>query len=204
MSDNMNYATIKPVMIDRIQGGSLDGLDTHQSSYYRQGFDRCLNMMGGIINKVIVDPFARDCQWGTHTNDIDPTTKAGHHFDALEFLKTLDSSFADLILFDPPFSDNQAKRYGKGLANIYTDGRYMTACMFEIERIMKPGSYLLKLGYNSSKHRKGFEMRHMTIVNFGANRNDVIMTIWEKINHSLEEWVDVFSEHLRSEVIADV
>ena len=36
--------------------------------------------------KVSVDPFARDRDWATYTNDINPSTKAQSHQDAEAFL----------------------------------------------------------------------------------------------------------------------
>ena len=41
--------------------------------------------------KISVDPFARDRDWATYTNDINPATSAQSHQDAEAFLGKLSS-----------------------------------------------------------------------------------------------------------------
>jgi len=177
-------------MIERIQAGSRDSRATHESEYYRAAFEyACIRIAEEGVNPVYVDPFARDCPWaGENTNDIDITTDAVHHMDALDYLKAWENDAADLVLFDPPFSQRQAvEKYGAH-TNLYTDGKYVSGCMAEIERVLVPGGLLLKLGYNSTRHRDTFDLVKMWVVNFGGNRNDVIVTLWRKGNHTLREW----------------
>ena len=180
---------------ERIIGGSCDGRETHKSQYYIMGF---ANMMSRGYSDLqtfdaatdrIADPFARNCTWGTHTNDIDPNTLAESHMDALLWLESLETEYFDYVLFDPPFSANQAKaKYESGHVNIYSDPSYLSKCFKEIARILKPGGRVLKLGYNSSRNSPLFELERGWIVNFGASRNDVIMTLWRKAQARLEAW----------------
>ena len=37
------------------------------------------------LKGVSVDPFARNKRWATHTNDLNPDTRAEHHMDAESF-----------------------------------------------------------------------------------------------------------------------
>jgi predicted methyltransferase len=173
---------------ERIQGGGADGTETHRSQYYIQAYEAALILVEKR-KPVIVDPFARNCPWaGPNTNDIDLTTDAVHHMDAADYLASIGDESVDLVLFDPPFSQRQAtEKYGAH-TNLYTDGRYVSRCIAEIERMLKPGGYLLKLGYNSTRHRDTFDLMKGWIVNFGGNRNDVIVTIWRKGSHTLREW----------------
>ena len=66
--------------------------------------------------KVIIDPFARDCKYGTCTNDLNPEFNTDYHMDALDFLKMFDDESVDCVIYDPPFSTRQAvecyKRFG--------------------------------------------------------------------------------------------
>ena len=39
--------------------------------------------------EIILDPFARDCKYGTVTNDLNPEFDTDFHMDALDFLKML-------------------------------------------------------------------------------------------------------------------
>ena len=59
--------------------------------------------------QVSVDPFARNKQWATHTNDLNPTTSAQHHMDARAYIRMLVDRgvIADLVNFDPPYSPLQ-------------------------------------------------------------------------------------------------
>lgn len=178
-------------MFERIQGGSSDGINTHESHYYELGFE---TMLHRSVNPVIVDPFARNCSWGTMTNDIDENTDAQSHMDALLWLESIDRSIADYVLFDPPFSRRQAEEKYSGHVNVYTDPGYVTKCFKEIERILKNGGKVLKLGYNSTKHSKLLDLEKGWVVNFGGNRNDVIMTIWRKGQTTLDKYWE--REHL--------
>jgi len=53
-------------------------------------------------SKIVIDPFSRDADLATHTNDLNPKTKAKNHLDVLDFLTLLkkDKVLADLVLFD--------------------------------------------------------------------------------------------------------
>ena len=173
--------------ISRIIGASCDGLETHHSKYYKRGFTKVMSTIGDvdIPDLKICDPFARDCRWGTHTNDLNPDTLADEHMDALEWLKAFPDDYFNVVLFDPPFSASQAERYGKGMSNIYTQGEYLSDVYFECARILKHGGQFLKLGYNSNRPSPTLDLKEMWVTCFGGNRNDVIMTLWRKNQQKL-------------------
>lgn len=166
---------------ERIQGGSSDGLDTHQTTYWKKIWKEILREEGEHLD-LIIDPFARNCEIAHITNDIDPETRAQFHLDAKVFLE--DSVVLGLpcgfVIFDPPFSARQADRYEAGHINIYTDPGYVSSCMKSIERLLIPGGRMLKFGFNSTRHSPLFRLLRGWVVNFGGNRNDVIVTLWEK------------------------
>ena len=137
-----------------------------------------------IANRiVIVDPFARNCKYGTITNDLNPECDALYHMDALEFLKTLDDNSADCVLYDPPYSIRQASEcynnYGKDKLQIgVTNMKYWSLVKDQISRILKPNGVVLCFGWNSSgigKNRGG-KMIEILMVNHGGSRNDTICT----------------------------
>jgi len=135
---------------------------------------------------VVIDPFARNCGWATLTNDIDPTTRAEFHMDALDFLKTCLTSSAEFVIFDPPFSARQAaQKYESGHVNVYATPGYVKSCMNEIVRILKPGGTLMKLGFNSTRHDPSLEATHLYYINSGGNHNDVCCSIWRFGNEKL-------------------
>ena len=172
--------------ISRIQGGSNDNIDTHKSKYYRGAFLEIYREIKENVG-IIIDPFARNCQWGDLTNDINPETSAMNNLDALEFLETIPTNSGKLILFDPPFSDRQSnEKYGT--SNLYSsDSNKISRIQNEFARILRAGGYVIKLGYNSTRI-KGLKLIEIRIVNFGGSRNDVILSIHKKLNHNLEDF----------------
>jgi len=140
------------------------------------------------LDPVLCDPYARNCRWcAPYTNDIDPDTKADSHIDALEFLRMQESNFFHGVIFDPPFSEGQARRYEHGTANIYTTPGAIRMQMNEIRRILKPGGYLLKFGFNSTRHAN-LDLEHIFLVNHGGNHNDTIVSLWRKGYYQLEDF----------------
>jgi len=168
-------------------GGSLD---THLTPSFQSAmkylYRRLFDLSGDRMR--IADPFARNCGIaGKHTNDIDPETNAVHHLDAVDFLCSLPSGEFDAVIFDPPFSSNQAERYPIGDLNIYTKPGYIKECMGEVNRILRPGGYLLKFGYNTSRCHQ-FDMVKIWIVNSGGNHNDTLISLQRKGNYTLDLW----------------
>jgi hypothetical protein len=172
--------------MERLTG--LSAADTSTTTWFRQVWNEC----GVHHTAIVVDPFARDCELGhvDFRNDWNPDTSATHHEDALEWMRGLPSGFADFIIFDPPFSERMAtdKYDGFGTTNLYTDGKYISALMIECERILLTGGRLLKLGFNSTRHRPTFDLVGHWVVNHGGNRHDTTLTLWRKVVSSLEEW----------------
>ena len=141
-------------------------------------------------NEITIDPFARNCTWAfPHTNDINPETSSVHHMDALEFLRGYEPRSFEIGLLDPPFSDRMSKdKYGT--SNLYaSDSKKMRAIELSLGNIIKTGGIIIKLGYNSSKPHPGFVLEEFEIWNLGACRNDIICTIWRKVNSSILEWI---------------
>ena len=76
----------------------LESSNTHKlpamKKLFRQAMDRCV-IDDKIINPKIIDPFARQCQWGTLRNDINPEfypQYTTHMMDALDFLTDIESN----------------------------------------------------------------------------------------------------------------
>jgi hypothetical protein len=141
---------------------------------------------------IVIDPFARNCKLGSRDfrNDLNPETNATHHLEALEFLQSLDSDFADFVIFDPPFSDRMANDHydGFGTSNLYTQNNYIKSCYQEIDRLLKPNGGLLRLGYNSNRPLKTFELETLWLIAHGGHRRDTIASLWRKNTHTLREY----------------
>ena len=109
-------------------------------------------------------------------NDIDPERDAFYHLDGLEFLKQYRDNCADGVLYDPPYSITQARKYGK---KEFGNKKYWAQCRDEIARIVRPSGKVISFGWNSNGIGKGrgFEIKRILLVAHGGGRNDTIVTV---------------------------
>ena len=136
---------------------------------------------------VIVDPFARNSDIGTITNDLDPETKAMYHKDATDFFCYLDDNIADMVLYDPPYSARQVsesyKRLGGSVNMQTTQSSYWARQKNEIARITKKGGVVITCAWNSGGIGAGlgFEQQEILLVAHGGWHNDTIVTVERKM-----------------------
>lgn len=141
------------------------------------------------VNKggIIVDPFANKSKYGTITNDLNPEFETTKHMDALEFLKEIDSNYADLVLYDPPYSITQASQlyheYGKEKLEVnVANMKYWKLCKDNIARILKPNGRVICCGWNTNGlgKNRGFQLDKVLIVCHGGSKNDTLVTLEHK------------------------
>jgi hypothetical protein len=132
---------------------------------------------------VSIDPFARDKRWATHTNDLDPSTSAEYHMDAVKFLGTLKfrGVRADLAIVDPPYSPTQIARCYKSLGIPVGKAETQNARLYRDVReallpLLNPGATVLSFGWNSSGMgtTRGFTPLELLLVCHGGAHNDTI------------------------------
>jgi hypothetical protein len=133
------------------------------------------------LRGVSVDPFARNKRWATHTNDLNPATKAEHHMDAEEFLHTLAGQdvVADAVILDPPYSPRQISECYAGIGREVGMEDTQSAVLYKrvrlaARRICRPGTVVLSFGWNSAGMGKGFRMDEILLVAHGGAHNDTI------------------------------
>lgn len=161
-------------------------------------------MENGKIDKklLIIDPFAGgwSIAYGFKngvTNDLNPNTRANHHVDALDFLKScINRCFlvADVVLFDPPYSPRQIKEMYESVGLTTKNGELTKSTFYsnlkdEIARITKPGGKVFCCGWNSGGigKNRGFELQKVLLVAHGGWHNDTIVTYEKKMQTSLKE-----------------
>lgn len=133
--------------------------------------------------EIIVDPFANDCKYGTITNDLIPKYNTTYNLDALDFLKLIDSSCVDVVLYDPPYSPRQVKECYEGMGlpvtAEQTKASFRARHLDEIARILKPGGVCLSFGWNTNGvgKKRGFEIIEILIVPHGGSKNDTLCTV---------------------------
>ena len=148
-----------------------------------------------LHSKCIVDPFARDNTWATYSNNLNPSTTAQYHVDALEFLKMMRTQHirADLVLFDPPYSPRQIKEcydgIGKHMEQLDAFRTHWKPERDVINDLLLPGGVVLSFGWNSigmGNHR-GYEILEGLLVCHGPGHNDTICLAERKLQMTLFE-----------------
>jgi hypothetical protein len=133
-----------------------------------------------------IDPFARNTQIATFTNDLNPGTSAKCHLEAADFLRQLvdqnkAGSLADYVLFDPPYSLEQCKRSYESVHRKVTMRdtqvwRRWTEHKDLIAFLLKPGGVVLSFGWDSCGmgKKRGFVLEDVLLVCHGSGHNDTI------------------------------
>lgn len=125
------------------------------------------------------DPFSGEKSPAEETNDIEGRG-AKHQMDALDFLKTLNSSSFDGVLFDPPYSTEQClRRYTPKHGGTAGRAEYWAKCKDEIARVTKHKAIVISFGWDSvgmGKNR-GFTIIEILLICHGACHNDTIVTV---------------------------
>jgi len=144
--------------------------------------------------KVSVDPFARNRDWATYTNDINPATSAQSHHDAEAFLDDLAAKNinVDLALFDPPYSARQVAEHYKAAGLLVTqddtqNGRLYRRVRDAIHRIVRPGGVVLSFGWQSVGMGvgRGYELFETMLVAHGGGHNDTICIAERKCTRTI-------------------
>lgn len=137
--------------------------------------------------KIIVDPFANSNNLANITNDIDPSMPTAYHIDASDFLKMVPNNYADLFLYDPPYSPRQVsecyKKFNQTVNMETTQSSYWSNQKKEIGRIVKTGGYCITCSWNSGGIGKkyGFEIIEILLVAHGGWHNDTIVVVERKV-----------------------
>jgi len=139
---------------------------------------------------VTVDPFARDKDWFTWTNDLNPNTKAAFHMDAEDFLVHLSGLgvIADVGIFDPPYSPRQISECYSGIGRKPTMKDTQSSVLYKrcraaLDMIIPIGGKVLSFGWNSVGMGKHYETEEILLVCHGGAHNDTICLCQIKIGN---------------------
>lgn len=134
-------------------------------------------------SKVSVDPFARDRDWATYTNDLNPATRAQRHMDAGAFCDQLraEGVQADLGIFDPPYSPRQMAEVYQSIGQRpgregTQNARLYRRVRDRLDALIAPGGVCLSFGWQSSGmgERRGYDILEILLVSHGGGHNDTI------------------------------
>ena len=127
---------------------------------------------------VSVDPYARNKDWATFTNDLNPNTTAQRHMDAVDFLLALHAEqvVADLMLVDPPYSVRQVKECYDSIGHKMQQGDALLGAVRKrlkgaIDAIVRPGGIVIWCGWNTVGMGKtlGYVQREILITCHGSD-----------------------------------
>lgn len=132
---------------------------------------------------VSIDPFARNKDWATWTNDLNPDTTAQYHLDAEAFLDLLAEKGvkSDLVIFDPPYSPRQISECYKSIGMEVGMKETQSAVLYKrvrdkIESVLTPDGIVLSFGWNSVGMgiKRGFQIKEILLCCHGGAHNDTI------------------------------
>lgn len=137
-------------------------------------------------SRVSIDPFARNKNWATWTNDLNPETSAAFHLDFLARINI--SEKADLLIFDPPYSPRQMSECYKSVGReVGMEGTQNGALYKRVRDAAMPhlsaDATALSFGWNSAGMgtKRGFEIIEILIVAHGGGHNDTICVAEKRI-----------------------
>lgn len=152
-------------------------------------------VIGDLVKRnlkgVSVDPFARNKRWATYTNDLNPTTKAEYHMDAVEFLELLAEKGvkADVLILDPPYSARQVTECyadaGLKATAMDTSANFYARTRRAARGVCKNGTVVMSFGWNSCGMGEGFEPLELLLVAHGGAHNDTICLVEEMTQEQL-------------------
>lgn len=127
-------------------------------------------------------------------NDLDGERDADLHVDVCEIAEHFDRASFDTIVYDPPFSQNQANRSYEG-RNVGEDA----LAKRQFHELLKGGGRVIQFGYTTTcmPIALGYERDAVSIFNTLGRMNDYLGTVDRKLNGSLERYsrsVDTESE----------
>jgi hypothetical protein len=135
-------------------------------------------------SNISIDPFSRNSQITTYTNDLNPETNATYHIEARDFLRLLlfQKVIADLIILDPPYSQIQVSRVYQGVGREYKPfGDDNNAVLYREVRdlthqLLSLDGVVLSFGWNSvgMGKKRGYKIDEILLVCHGGAHNDTI------------------------------
>lgn len=143
-----------------------------------------------------VDPFARNCEWATYRNDINPNTKAKYHLDALVFLNFFVKQQTeisnpvpiDLVILDMPRTARQISECYKALGIPVTQqttqiGTFYKEIRNTADKLLKPNGVVLSFGWNSVGMgiKRGYEIEEIMLCCHSRSHYDTICMAERKI-----------------------
>jgi hypothetical protein len=137
-----------------------------------------------------IDPFSGGKSLADITNDLNPEIESDYTMEAEKFLKNYDECSVDGVIFDPPYSNRQAKEMYDGIGSDEFDGKgnFWSDPIKVCRKIIDVGGKFIRFGWNSVGigDKQNFDKKRVLMVCHGGVRNDTIVTVDKKQQHQNE------------------
>jgi len=153
------------------------GSHTFSSEKIKHWAERHLH---GTVCNLCAGPTQLDHDGPILRNDIDADIQTDLSIDAQLIASCLPDSSVDTVVFDPPFSERQAREtYDVAESQYLPPGG---AVLHEIDRILKPGGTLVQIGFQTPGMPPEFDYERSTytIFNLLGRQHDWIGVVEEK------------------------
>ena len=121
-------------------------------------------------------------------NDVDPDKPADYHVDVVNITDELSTQSFDCIVFDPPFSDNQAEEsYG---VNVKTNPGNNKQATREFHKVLKPGGVVIQLGFTTTcmPGKLGYDREAVAVFNTLGRQHDWLGVVDRRLNKDLDAY----------------
>lgn len=167
---NMSYYTVQPnrwtFASDKIRTWVEDRLE-----------GRVLNACAGRTKLEHDDEVIR--------NDINEERDVDMHVDVCEIADHFDTASFDTVVFDPPFSLNQANKTYEG-EKVGSD----SLAKRQFHELLRPGGTVIQFGFTTTcmPLSLGYEREAVAIFNTLGRMNDYLGTVDKRLNGDIREW----------------
>jgi hypothetical protein len=150
-------------------------------------------LLNEITEGMIIDPFAYVGTLRTIfrnnekikiiNNDLNPEYNTDFHMDAIDFLIQFPDDYADVVVYDPPYSLRQVSECYKGVGievtQQTTQASWRAKHLDEIQRILKVGGKAICFGWNTNGvgKKRGMRMDKILLIAHGGSKKDTICTV---------------------------
>lgn len=121
-------------------------------------------------------------------NDVDPEKPAEYHLDVVNLTDELEEQSFDTIVFDPPFSDNQAEStYGVDVRTNPGNNKQATR---EFHKLLKPNGVVIQLGFTTTcmPGKLGYDREAVAVFNTLGRQHDWLGVVDRRLNGDLSKW----------------
>lgn len=145
------------------------------------------HMEGRVLNACAGEEYL-DYDGEIVRNDVDPEKDADHHLDVVNLSDELAKQSFDCIVFDPPFSNNQAEStYG---VDVQTNPGNNKEATREFHKLLRPTGVVIQLGFTTTcmPGKLGYDREAVAVFNTLGRQHDWLGVVDRRLNGDLDSY----------------